>query len=354
MSSEHLASTSARTFSVSDRPRVVVVGGQHGNEPAGCKAARKLIDDLDVGRTVLKKGTLVVFACVNKEGLSRNSRSDGKEAECRRSCKFVPTEECGDSNRYFRKTGVCGDLQKRIAREIQRADFVVDMHEGYSFHRHDHASVGASVMPHRTGGSRRIAEKVVRKIDETIDEPSKKFTLLDDDLIEGSIRSYSSRLGIAGILVETAGQNNLQPLDVRSQQHRIALDVVLDAMGTGELDGIKIERYYSGSSSVSKTYTSSSTSAEKSFDTGSNTATLCAASGDGVERTCEPIDIKSSGSSIFVSQSDDNVSGADVGDFPWWFYVVIGSIALVLIFIVAFQLRRRISSSSKAGLPGAR
>ena len=98
-------------------------------------------------------------------------------------------------------------------------DFVLDFHEGYDFHKINENSLGSTITYTNdiTGKAKEIGKKLVEKINKTIENDKKKFTLLDYNYkpIEGTLLEYLSGLNISGILIETTGQNNIQPLQKR-------------------------------------------------------------------------------------------------------------------------------------------
>jgi len=86
-------------------PRVLVVGGLHGNEPSGAHAARQV-----AGAAQPKRGALCVIPVANLEALAARTRATA----------------AGDLNRAFPAGNPQADF---IYREALKADLVLDLHE---------------------------------------------------------------------------------------------------------------------------------------------------------------------------------------------------------------------------------
>lgn len=190
-------------------PTILIVAGTHGNEPAASYYFSKLIKD----KIKINRGKLIIIPRVNDCALKLNIRS-------------VPL--IGDINRkYYISNKVNGDIN-RINKQIiniiksNRIDFILDFHEGYDFHNYNSNSLGSTITytNDKTGKAKEIGENIVQKLNKTIEDEKKKFTLLDYNYkpIKGTLLEYLSQLNISGILIETSGQNNIQPLQKRLEQ----------------------------------------------------------------------------------------------------------------------------------------
>ncbi|HAW97575.1 MAG TPA: hypothetical protein DCX67_03495, partial [Opitutae bacterium] len=122
-------------------PVVLIVGGMHGNEPAGSRAAGQIM------HWPIKRGKLVVLPRANATGLDAGIR-------------YVPNSpgELRDLNRNFPKTGEKNEARGDLAREIWtlakrfEPDWVLDLHEGSDFHQINRKSVGSSIIPTKGEG----------------------------------------------------------------------------------------------------------------------------------------------------------------------------------------------------------
>jgi predicted deacylase len=149
-------------------PTLLVVSGIHGNEPAPPHAVRQL------SGVEPKRGRLVLVAEVNRLALASSSR-------------HTPGDRFLDLNRNFpiladpEPRGVLAAALWRLL--LQSApDWVIDVHEGFDFHRKNPKSVGSSVtyVPDAQVGacSARLARELADGINATIDDDARTFVLL--------------------------------------------------------------------------------------------------------------------------------------------------------------------------------
>ncbi len=190
-------------------PTILIVAGTHGNEPAASNYFTNLVNSTFKPN----RGKMIIIPRVNDCALKLNMRS-------------VPL--LGDINRkYYINNKVNGDanrINKKIMNIINsnRIDFVLDFHEGFDFHKINKESFGSTISYtfDKTGKAKKYGGNIVQKINETIIDEKKKFTLLDYNYkpIKGTLLEYLSQLNISGLLIETSGQNNIQPLQKRLEQ----------------------------------------------------------------------------------------------------------------------------------------
>ncbi len=115
-----------------------------------------------------------------------------------------------------------------VAKYVNISDLVIDLHDGWGFHKINPESIGSSVSPSPTAVD--VGATAVDAVNNTIPDPFKKFTLLTDigrQEPEGSLLEVCTSLRIPYLLVETTGQNDVQPIDIRTRQIRTILDAVL-------------------------------------------------------------------------------------------------------------------------------
>lgn len=177
-------------------PAVMVVGGIHGNEPAGSLAASKFMD------MPLLKGTLIVIPRANTLALDSNVRT-------------LP--EIQDLNRAY-PGKVAGTPAEQITYEIvglmkkYQVAMVLDLHEGYAFNAVDPKSVGETILPGTDDTSVLLAMDAVEAVNQQIKEDKKKFSVLANP-IAGSTAYYANTvLKVPAFTVETSGD---QPLEDR-------------------------------------------------------------------------------------------------------------------------------------------
>lgn len=202
-------------------PVVLVVGGTHGNEPAGSVAAYELYDSLKTHG--LKEGSVVIVPNANKWGLHVNLR-------------FLPPELLSvgllgkpDLNRSYACRGE--EAKTSIARSIQQlvleADWVIDLHEGYDFHKLNPESMGSGIYPGQTKLSHYIIPKLLKAVNATIPRESYQFISKDWPDENGTLRMFCDENNIHYTLVETSGQDNIQPIGIRVKQHLVIIEELL-------------------------------------------------------------------------------------------------------------------------------
>ena len=182
--------------SVNVGPTVMIVGGIHGNEPAGSLAASKFMN------TPIRKGRLIVIPRANNLALDANIRT-------------LP--EIEDLNRAY-PGKIDGTPAQRITYEIvalmkqYQVAMVLDLHEGYAFNAVDPKSVGETILPGTDDTSVLLAMDAVESINQKITEEKKKFSVLANP-IAGSTAYYANTvLKVPAFTVETSSD---QPLEDR-------------------------------------------------------------------------------------------------------------------------------------------
>jgi predicted deacylase len=209
-------------------PTVMIVGGIHGNEPAGAEAAKQILEwEIDAGR-------LLVLPEANVRALAADIR-------------FIPGEPEGsrDLNRNFPKTGdplnatlePISEAIWRLAYQV-RPDYLLDLHEGYDFHISNPNSVGTSIIFKPTAAASPIAEKMLAAVNTLVTDPDRKFVLIESDIVDGSLaRAAREHIFAPSMILETTFRD--QPLEQRVEQHHVMVSVFLSEIGM--LGGQKFE-----------------------------------------------------------------------------------------------------------------
>lgn len=201
-------------------PTIMIVGGMHGNEPAGAMAADQ------IRHWPLIAGRMIVVPRANVTGLKARKR-------------FIPKnkKELQDLNRNFPKANEAktaparGKIAKGLWALIQRekVDWLFDLHEGFDFHKKNNKSVGSSVICFPTKEGKEIATLLVETINKSIKNEARHFDLLKMP-VDGSLaRAAGKHLGIHAMIVETTSK--ALNLTVRVRQHRIMLQRALAKIG---------------------------------------------------------------------------------------------------------------------------
>lgn len=208
---------------------ILLIGGTHGNEPAGTECIKLLQKELNNKNISLKKGKLILIPEVNYCAL-------------RLGIRFIPF--IGDMNRKYpckNNEKINNNIINKIIHLTMNADFIIDFHEGWGFNRIDKKSMGSSITPTNTNLSLKIAKQVISKLNKNIQENQKKFIILTNNIhpndeeydynesidIKGSLIYYMNMNKKNYILVETTGQDNIQPLQIRINQNKIIINTVL-------------------------------------------------------------------------------------------------------------------------------
>jgi hypothetical protein len=208
---------------------ILIIGGTHGNEPAGYYAIKSLMNDLTENKIKLKSCKLILIPQVNYCGLKLGLR-------------FIP--EIGDLNRKYPITPdgkSSNSIIKKIMEQVKISDFVLDFHEGWGFNRLNGDSMGSTITPTNTELSFNISRDLFSNINKNLKD-HKRFRILttnlalvksDPDLfavetdIPGSLRFYCNIINKDYILIETTGQNNIQELSVRINQNLFIINHIL-------------------------------------------------------------------------------------------------------------------------------
>jgi hypothetical protein len=154
----------------------------------------------------IKRGRLKVIPCANPGGFQKNLRWRGW---------------FGDLNRIFDQD----DAQaEEIIRFFSDCDIVLDFHEAWGWHLIDPNSTGNTLVPIGCNG---LAEKIVtvlnelpsqREVNKT--DPRKRFSTGEEYIIckfSGTLSCWMHNHGRKYILIEIAGQNDIQPLGLRCE-----------------------------------------------------------------------------------------------------------------------------------------
>ena len=220
-------------------PTILILGGTHGNEPAGYYAINNLIKDLDNNKIILKKGKLILIPSVNYCALKLGIRFIPIIGDLNRKYPIVPNYNKSDCV-----------ITQQIINYSNESDFILDLHEGWGFNRTNKKSMGSTISPTNTKISFDIAKILLNNINLTINDNNKKFVVLADKKIlsdnqnnikdsnnfdyseniniKGSLRYYQQLLNKDYILIETTGQHNIQHLDVRINQNNIFIKNILE------------------------------------------------------------------------------------------------------------------------------
>ncbi len=205
-------------------PAVMIVAGVHGDEPAGARAAEQ------IRHWTITRGKLIVVPQANRPALQNRTRR-------------MPTlpKDRSDLNRNFPKAN--GETPKCMLSTALWAlvsshcpDWLLDLHEGSDFTQLNNKSVGSSVIAAQSTEVKKQACRMLEALNETIEEPDKKFVLKSPPASGSLARAAAERLGIKSVILETTMKD--QPLSLRARQHRIMVHRFLTdlRMVSGDVD----------------------------------------------------------------------------------------------------------------------
>jgi predicted deacylase len=198
-------------------PTVMVVGGIHGNEPAGAAAAGQ------IRHWRLARGKLVVLPRANVPGLeAKQRRLPGIDRDRSDLNRNFPQKD--DAKPAGRPAEAIWELVTRL-----RPDWLVDLHESVNFRKADPKRVGNTIIHAVADDTRRQALAMIEAVNTGIDEEGKQFILLRNPAKGSLARSAADRLGVRAMIVETTRRD--QPLALRVRQHRLMVHRLLADLG---------------------------------------------------------------------------------------------------------------------------
>ena len=202
---------------------VLLVGGMHGNEPAGFRAAEQ------IRHWPIIRGKLLVLPKVNRLGLAANLRW---------APEYRNDREKRDLNRNFPRdkgaaaiTPLCQAIWAFVSRF--QPEWVFDLHEGFDVHRINPKSVGSSIItfPGEASFARIMLDAVNKGI-----TPERHFSLLSrSGPVNGSLaRACHRLLGAKSFILETTSRD--QPVSLRARQHRVMISMAFLRLGMTDRD----------------------------------------------------------------------------------------------------------------------
>ncbi|MBL7221398.1 MAG: succinylglutamate desuccinylase/aspartoacylase family protein [Phycisphaerae bacterium] len=195
-------------------PVVMITGGMHGNEPAGARAAEH------IRFWTIRRGKLIIAPRLNPAALAAGRR-------------LIPgaPEGAGNLNRNFPKTGRQGKAIGAPAGAIwafvksARPDWLIDLHEGFAFHKSNPKSTGASIisLPElKLGDTVRL---MLDAVNASVSDEGKKLVALRGSANGSLARSAAQKLGAKTMILETCYTD--QYMSLRTRQHRLMVHRLL-------------------------------------------------------------------------------------------------------------------------------
>ncbi|MEN6462641.1 MAG: succinylglutamate desuccinylase/aspartoacylase family protein [Syntrophomonas sp.] len=169
-------------------PVVMIVGGVHGNETAGYKAANI------VKNYTIKAGTLLVVPEANKLAVEQHRRAASGGADLNRS--------------FPSKTILARSIYSVVKR--YHVDWLMDMHEGYDYSTNpSSSSVGQSLIYYPVGNTKTIGLSILSGVNSPITSSYRKFHLLYMPIGGSLARSSGQYLRVHSFIFETCSKESL-------------------------------------------------------------------------------------------------------------------------------------------------
>jgi len=197
-------------------PTVVVVGGMHGDEPAGRRAVR------GIRHWEIVRGTLVVVPEANARGCAEGRRT-------------VPAKPAFDLNRRFPSedrpvTGpLAGPLWRLVAHH--EPDWLIDLHESVNYRSKTTEArkhLGNTLIADAAGGTKRVAGLLARAANALTSRKDRRWVVLTHPIGGSLARAAADRLGAHAVISETTKKDHLA---IRVRQHRIVVHRLLRELG---------------------------------------------------------------------------------------------------------------------------
>jgi predicted deacylase len=169
-------------------PAVCIVGGTHGDEPAGCRIARELlILNPDCGK-------LIIIPTANLRAVKLNRRE-------------IPGE--GDLNRCY-PGNPGGILMEQLAWEIfqlmkeHKIGVLIDLHESVDYHVvSNNKYLGQTLIAYENEMSIWAGEIAIERVNAKIKVPAEKFILLKNPIRGSTAWAAGKYLHVPAFTVET-------------------------------------------------------------------------------------------------------------------------------------------------------
>jgi len=195
-------------------PTVMITGGIHGNEPAGARAAEH------IRFWTIRRGKLIIAPRLNVTALAAEQR-------------LTPgaLEGGGNLNRNFPKTGRPDKASGRLAAAIwalvksTKPDWLLDLHEGFAFHKSNPKSTGASIISLPELKLKETVKMMLDAVNASVSDEGKKLVALRGSANGSLARAAAQRLGAKTMILETCYTD--QYMSLRTRQHRVMVHRLL-------------------------------------------------------------------------------------------------------------------------------
>jgi hypothetical protein len=197
-------------------PTIALIGSVHGNEPAGAYTLLNLVHNLKV-----KKGKVILIAG-NPCGVAYDTRMN--------------PYSWNDINREFYDSSYDHTARKILELlHTNKVDVIVDFHEGWGWYTQNNlfGSIGSTLSPSPQSFWKDIVPSIIDELNTNLVN-EKKFAIrwnMECDTSTKTLQCYAHKHDIPYMLVETSGQNNIQPIEDRIAQDTTIVRYILNYLG---------------------------------------------------------------------------------------------------------------------------
>ena len=207
---------------------VMILGGTHGNEPAGYEAALRLVDRFY--KNPPSNGKIIIIPEANRQSVLNYDR--------RIPVPSGVDEERGNLNRCYPGNSE-GLPMQRMANEIQKlaidnkVHVFIDLHEAVEYHLDieetaDQKALGQTIIYTPNEPSVWVVMNLLDIINSEIENPKQKFASLERPILNSAAWWAGKYLGIASFTFETSRKD---PIEVRINYHLRLVEIVLEIEG---------------------------------------------------------------------------------------------------------------------------
>ncbi|MCI0494173.1 succinylglutamate desuccinylase/aspartoacylase family protein [candidate division KSB1 bacterium] len=218
-----------RFDSHNEGPIILILGGTHGNEPAGFEAAYRLLETL--AKNPIKAGKIFIVPEANRQAVAHNNRRipvpDGIDFERGNLNRCYP----GSSDGLPMEQEAC-QITQFIRR--QNVDLFIDLHESPKFHleskdaKGNYFGLGQTLIYTPNEEATWLAMIVADELNARIPEKIKQFSLVEHPIESSAAWSAGKHFNIPAFTVETCKK---LPLEERIEYQLDILNLIFREKG---------------------------------------------------------------------------------------------------------------------------
>jgi predicted deacylase len=199
-------------------PTVLIVGGVHGDEPAGAAAADQ------IRHWPVAKGKLIVIPRANLPALDARKRTiPGLAASLNNLNRDFPKKDEPPEAR--------GELAKALWKFVQeqKPDWLVDLHESGQLRANQTNGTGNTIIVFPDPAANAAVTAMLAAVNPPMTNASERFVRLRGPVAGSLARAAAEHLRAHAMIVETTIQS--EPLSQRTRHHRVMVQALLKHLG---------------------------------------------------------------------------------------------------------------------------